>query len=69
MPMKRESITVDEYGQLAMPVDSNKIWMTETELAELFGVIIPVIRALIKALYKSGVLKKYETKRYIILVC
>lgn len=36
-------------------------------LVELFGVIAPTVRAGIKAVYKSGVLKEYETKRYLYL--
>lgn len=63
--MKREIIAIDEYGQLVMPVDSDKIWMTETELAELFGTMIPTLKTTIQAVYKSGVLKEHETKRYI----
>ena len=39
--------------------------MTEWELCELFGVIAPTIRAGIKALCKSGVLREYETKHTI----
>ena len=66
--MKREIITIDERSRLIVPIDSDKIWMSETELAELFGVIGPTIRAAIKAVYKSGVLKERETKRYIRLM-
>jgi len=46
--MKREIIMIDEYGQLAIPVDSDKIWMTELELAELFGAMVPTIKAACK---------------------
>lgn len=35
------------------------------ELADLFGVIAPTIRAAIRAVYKSGVLKEYEAQKYI----
>ena len=66
--MKREIIAIDERSRLIVPTDSDKIWMSETELAELFGVIGPTIRAAIKAVYKSGVLKERETKRYIRLL-
>lgn len=34
-----------EYG---MPIDCDRIWMTEIELTKLFGVIVPTIRAAIK---------------------
>ena len=42
---------MNEYGAVTIP--SGKIWMSEMELVELFGVIAPTIRATIKAVYKS----------------
>ena len=39
--------------------------MTEYEIAELFGVITPTIRAAIKALYRSGVIQEEDAKRYL----
>ena len=39
--------------------------MTEWELCELFGVIAPTIRAGIKALFKSEILREHEVKRTI----
>lgn len=39
--------------------------MSEAELVSLFGVIAPTIRAAIKAVYKSGILKEHEAQRYI----
>lgn len=63
--MKREIITIDKYGQLVMPVDSDKIWMTETELAELFGAMIPTLKTAIQTIYKSGIVRESETKQYI----
>jgi len=48
-----------------MPIDRDRIWMTEMELAELFGVLVPTIRTAIKALYKSGIVRESETKRCI----
>ena len=60
-PMKRERdiITIDEYGKVTIPTDIGATAMTEWEICELFGVIAPTVRAGIKALCKSGVLKKY----------
>lgn len=63
--MKRETITMDEYGRVTVPSDTANVWMSEAELSELFGVIAPTLRTAIKAIYKSGVLKLYETKRHI----
>lgn len=48
-----------------MPENVADIWMSEPELVELLGVIAPTIRAAIRAVYKSGVLKEYEGQKYI----
>ena len=63
--MKREYLTIDGHGQLSMPIGCDRIWMTEIELAELFGVLVPMIRAAVKPLYKSGIVRESETKRCI----
>ncbi len=63
--MKRETIVMDEYGKVTVPTNMADVWMSEAELLELFGVIAPTLRAAIKAVYKSGVLKPYEAERYI----
>lgn len=65
MNMKRCIITMDEYGNIIMPDNVTDIWVSESELVELFGVIAPTIRAAIRAVYKSGVLKEYEVQKYI----
>ena len=66
--MKREYLTIDGHGQLSMPIGCDRIWMTEIELAELLGVLVPMIRAAVKALYKSGIVRESETKRCIRLL-
>ena len=48
-----------------MPENIANIWMSEAELVSLFGVIAPTVRAAIKTIYKSGILKEYEAQRYI----
>lgn len=63
--MKRETIAMDEYSRVTVPTNTAGVWMSEAELSELFGVIAPTLRAAIKAVYKSGVLKPYEAERYI----
>lgn len=63
--MKREAITMDEYGKVTVPSDTANVWMSEMELVELFDVIISTLRAAIRAVYKSGVLVPYETERRI----
>lgn len=65
MNMKRCIIIMDESGNIIMPDNVADIWMSEPELVELFGVIAPTIRAAIRAVYKSGVLKEYEVQKYI----
>ena len=65
MKEKRNIITMDGQGNIALPTDTGSIAMTEWELCELFGVIAPTIRAGIKALCKSGVLREYEIKHTI----
>ena len=54
-----------ESGNIIMPENVSDIWMNEPELVELFGVIAPTLRAAIRAVYKSGVLKEHETQKYV----
>ncbi len=65
MDMKRGIITMSESGNIIMSENVADIWMTEWELCELFGVTAPTLRATIRAVYKSGVLKENEVQRYI----
>ena len=59
MKEERNIITIDEYGNISLPTDIGATAMTEWEICELFGVIAPTVRAGIRALCKSGVLKEY----------
>ena len=52
--MKRATITMDEYGRVAVPSDAASVWMSEMELVKFFDVIAPTLRAAIRAVYKSG---------------
>ena len=63
--MKREAITMDGCGRIAVPSDTANVWMSEMELVELFDVIIPTLRASIRAVYKSRVLIPCEVERHI----
>lgn len=56
---------MDEYGRIAVPSDTANVWMTEMELVELFDVIVPTLRAAIRAVYKNGVLNPCEVERHI----
>ena len=61
--MKRNIIKITEHGTITIP--SETVWMSEAELVSLFGVISPSIRAAIKAVYKSGILKEHKAQRHI----
>ena len=52
-----------EYTELTIP--SGEIWMSESELVDMFGVFIPKLRNAIKALYKEEQVKPYEAERTI----
>lgn len=65
MKEERNTITTDGYGNITMPEDTANVWMSEPELVGLFGVTAPTVRAGIRAVYKSGVLKECDTKRYL----
>lgn len=63
--MKRTTITMDVCGRVAVPSDTASVWMSEMELVRLFGVIASTLRAAIRAVYKSGVLKPCEVEKRI----
>ena len=63
--MGRNIITMGESGNIIMPDNVASIWMSDPELVELFGVIVPTLRAAIKAVYKSSVLKGQEVQKYV----
>ena len=52
-----------EYTELTIP--SGEIWMSESELVDLFGVFIPKLRNTIQTLYKEELIRPYETERTI----
>ena len=52
-----------EYRELTIP--SGEIWMSESELVDLFGVFIPKLRNTIQTLYKEELVKPYEAERTI----
>lgn len=65
MKEERNIITMDGQGNISLPSDIGATAMTEREICELFGIVAPTVRAGIKALCKSGVLKEYGIKRLI----
>ena len=58
--MKREIITIDEYGRLNIPTNTVSVWMTEAEIVELFGTTAGAVNSTIKAIIKSDALNDYE---------
>lgn len=64
--MERYVITINRQGSVSIPCKD--VWMNEMELVELFDVIAPTLRATIRAVYKSGVLKPCEVERRIRLL-
>ena len=65
MSMERNIITMSESGNIIIPDNVAYIWMGESELVELFGVIAPTLRAAIRAVYRSGVLNEHEVQKYV----
>lgn len=56
---------MDVYGKVAVPSDATNIWMSEMDLVELFRETALTLRAAIRTVYKSGVLKRHEAERYV----
>ena len=61
--MDRGIITISETGVVIMP--TAPIWMTQFEIADLFGVFSCDIRKTIHAIYKNKELDEAKTMRYI----
>ena len=60
---QRNIIKWNDDNTLSIP--TSEIWMTESELVDLFGVFIPKLRTTIQALYKEEQVKPYEAERTI----
>jgi len=50
-----------EYRELTIPC--GEIWMSESELVDLFGVFVPKLRNTIQTIYKEELVKPYEAER------
>lgn len=61
--MSRGIITISETGTVTMPTVS--VWMTQFEIADLFGVFSCDIRKAIHAIYKNKELSEADTMKYI----
>ncbi len=61
--MDRGIITISETGVVTMP--TVPVWMTQFEIADLFGVFSCDIRKAIHAIYKNKELNEVETMKYV----
>ena len=63
MSMEKGIITISEGGVVSMP--TAPVWMTQFEIADLFGVFSCDVRKAIHAIYKNGELNEADTKKYV----
>ncbi|RHR59636.1 hypothetical protein [Parabacteroides sp. AF17-28] len=61
--MNRGIITISETGVVTMP--TIPVWMTQFEIADLFGIFSCNIRKAIHAIYKNKELNECDTMKYI----
>ena len=61
--MNRGIITISETGVVTVP--TAPVWMTQFEIADLFGVFSCDIRKAIRAIYKNKELSETYTLKYI----
>ena len=61
--MKRTVITVDGNGRLSIPSDLEDLWMSESELIDMLYITAPKLNAVIRAIYKEGMLSMSEVQR------
>ena len=54
--MKRTVITVDGNGELSIPSNLKDLWMSEGELVDMLHVTAPKLHAVIRSIYKDGLL-------------
>ncbi len=61
--MNRGIITISKTGAFTIP--AVPVWMTQFEIADLFGVFSCDIRKAIRAIYKNKELSEADTMKYI----
>ena len=61
--MKRIVITVDGNGRLSIPSNLEDLWMNESELIDMLYITAPKLNAVIRAIYKEGMLSMSEVQR------
>ena len=61
--MKRTVMTVDGNGRLSIPSNLEDLWMSESELIDMLYITAPKLNAVIRAIYKEGMLSMSEVQR------
>lgn len=61
--MDRGIITISETGAVTIP--AVPVWMTQFEIADLFGVFSYDIRKMIRSIYKNKELVEADTMKYV----
>ena len=61
--MDRGIITISETGVVIMP--TAPVWMTQFEIADLFGMFSCDIRKAIHTIYKNKELNEFDTMKYV----
>ena len=61
--MKRTVITVDGNGRLSIPSNLEDLWMSESKLIDMLYITAPKLNAVIRAIYKEGMLSMSEVQR------
>lgn len=61
--MKRTVITVDGNGRLSIPSNLEDVWMSESDLINMLYITAPKLNAVIRAIYKEGMLSMSEVQR------
>ena len=61
--MKRTVITVDGNARLSIPSNLEDLWMSESELIDMLYITAPKLTAVIRAIYKEGMLSMSEVQR------
>ena len=61
--MKRTVINVDGNGMISIPSNFENLWMSESELVDMLYVTAPKLKAVIRAIYKEGMLLMSEVQQ------
>lgn len=61
--MNRGIITISETGTVTMP--TVPVWMTQFEIADLFGIFSCDARKAIHTIYKNKELNEFDTMKYV----